>query len=69
MQNLLEMRMKEKRAATLAENPTNFPDEDEEEIEEIQDDSMSTNSETESQAELLSTVEREPVRRRRKTFR
>lgn len=62
MQNHLEMRMKAKRAATLAENPTNFLEEnDDDEIQEEEEDSMSTNSETKSQSELLSTVEREPV--------
>lgn len=62
MQKQLGLRMKEKRAAMLAENPINIPEEKDEPVEEEEEAEEESESESEgSPSEVLSTVEREPV--------
>jgi hypothetical protein len=67
MQKQLGIRMREKRAAMLAENNINLPSkyEDElEEVEEVDDESMDTTDESnDANSEVISSVDKENVRK------
>ena len=64
MQKQLGLRMREKRAAMLADNYINIPSKEEEddEVEEVDEDSMDTTEESnDDQSEMISNVEQEDV--------
>ena len=74
MQKQLGLRMREKRAAMLAENYINIPskeeeDEDDDDVE-VDEDSMDTTEESNDddiQSEIISNVDQENVSRKRVT--